>query len=57
MFISQIFISQLFISQKNYQPNETFISQLKYLSAKWEHLSAKLRGGWRPKPYFFKPKW
>jgi hypothetical protein len=33
-----------------YQPNETFISQLKYLSAKWKHLLAKLRGGWRPKP-------
>ncbi len=34
-----------------YQPNEIFISQLKYyLSGKWEYLAAKLRGGWRPKP-------
>jgi hypothetical protein len=43
-----------------YQPNihlqnKTFISQLKHLSAKWEHLSAKLRGGWRPKPSASRP--
>jgi hypothetical protein len=38
-----------------YQPNKIFISQLKYLSAKWEHLSAKLRGGWCPKPGASRP--
>jgi hypothetical protein len=39
------------IYQSNiYQPNKIFISQLKYLSAKWEYLSANFRGGWHPKP-------
>ena len=33
-----------------YQPNKIFINQMKYLSDKWEYLSAKLRGGWRPRP-------
>jgi hypothetical protein len=33
-----------------YQPNKIFISQLKYLSAKWEYLSANFRGGWHLKP-------
>ena len=32
------------------QPNEILFSQMKYYSAKWEYYSAKLRGGWRPKP-------
>ncbi len=32
------------------QPNQIVFSQMKYYSAKWEYYSAKLRGGWRPKP-------
>jgi hypothetical protein len=38
-----------------HQPNKIFISQLKYLSAKWEYLSAKLQGGWGPKPGVSRP--